>query len=144
MMCLAVCYVSIDSIDSFDSWSPRNQAESKESKMWNRKKNVESNEKNLSSPLHSLRFEGFIHIQTQAGLRHGVDLRQEEEEAGAVQVLLRRCKLFSLSLYLSLSFSLLCVRSMQRPHQSAPQPMSTGELPCSALTNLRPATHVDR
>ena len=50
----------------------------------------------------------------------------------------------SLALSLSLSLSLLSVRSMQRPHQSAPQPMSTGELPCSALTNLRPATHVDR
>ena len=50
----------------------------------------------------------------------------------------------SLFIYLYISFSLLCVRSMQRPHQSAPQPMSTGELPCSALTNLRPATHVDR
>ena len=122
-----VCYVSIDSIDSFDSWSPRNQAESKESKMWNRKKNVESNEKNLSSPLHSLRFEGFIHIQTQAGLRHGVDLRQEEEEAGAVQVLLRRCKLFSLSLYLSIDFFLSTVC----PFHAAPSP-------------IRPATHVDR
>ena len=42
----AVCYVSIDSIDSFDSWSPQNQAESKESKMWN-PKNVEPKEKHL-------------------------------------------------------------------------------------------------
>ena len=37
-LAMPVCYASIDSIDSLDSLRPRNQAESKESKTWNRKK----------------------------------------------------------------------------------------------------------